>query len=332
MKNRLHNRILRGMLPALICFTCFTKTFSQALIFGNEKIKVETGLHFGPSFFLGDMGGNVGKGTHFVKDLNFNFTKLMKGAFITVYPADWIGFRVNANYTYLEADDNIISTKGVDELWRKQRNLDFKSDVWELQAGVEIYPTMLLKKYSDYEPRLRPYGFIGGGIFHFNPKGSITDANGKKTWYTLHNLHTEGQGFKEYPDRKEYKLTQFNIPVGAGLKYYLSDRINFSTELLYRKSFTDYIDDVSTFYIDPALFANYLNATDANIARQIHDKVIGIVTPGTTRYTEGTERGNPKNADAYFSVIVKFGVRLGNIYESSFARSSARQTRCPHVF
>ena len=42
-----------------------------------------------------------------------------------------------------------------------------------------------------------------------------------------------------------------NIPMGAGIKYYASERINLSTELLYRKTFTDYIDDVSKNYIDP---------------------------------------------------------------------------------
>ena len=90
---------------------------------------VEAGLNFGPTFFLGDLGGKVGKGTTFIKDLNYQFTKLMKGAFITVYPNEWLGMRVAAQYTYLEGQDRIINTNGVDELWRKQRNLDFKSIV-----------------------------------------------------------------------------------------------------------------------------------------------------------------------------------------------------------
>lgn len=332
MKNRLHISIRKATFLLILCLTCFTKTYSQALIFGNEKIKVETGLNFGPSFFLGDLGGNVGKGTGFIKDLNYQFTKLMKGAFITVYPNHWAGIRLSADYTYLEGDDAVISTKGVDELWRKQRNLNFRSNVWELQLGTEIYPTMLFRKYDDYEPRLRPYGFIGIGLFHFNPQGSLTDAAGNTTWYDLHPLHTEGQGFAEYPDKKEYNLTQINIPAGFGLKYFLSDRVNLSTEFLYRKSFTDYLDDVSTSYADPALFSKYLNATDAAIATKISDKVVGIVTPGVTRYAPGTQRGNPKNPDAYFSLILKFGVRLGPIYESNFAMRAAKQTRCPHIF
>lgn len=62
----------------------------------------------------------------------------MKGVFATVYPADWIGFRVAGQYTYVEGRDNIISTKGEDELWRKQRNLDFRSSVWEAYGAIEI--------------------------------------------------------------------------------------------------------------------------------------------------------------------------------------------------
>jgi Outer membrane protein beta-barrel domain len=333
MKNRLRIITGRAIVLLLTLTSLLQHSQAQSLIIDNGRFRVETGINFGPSFFLGDLGGNIGKGTRFVKDLNFELTKLMKGAFITVYPNEWVGLRLSANYTYLEGTDNIINTKGVDELWRKQRNLDFRSNVWELQLGAEVYPLMFFKRNDeDYQPRLRPYGFIGGGIFKFNPQGSITDVNGKVTWHDLHPLRTEGQGMKEYPTKKEYSLTQFNIPMGLGMKYFLSDRVNFSTEFLYRKSFTDYIDDVSTTYIDPVYFANYMSASQAATARQIHDKTIGIVLPGITRYQPGDQRGNPRNQDAYFTLVFKFGVKLGPIYESRFARNAARQTRCPALF
>jgi len=333
MKNRLRYFTGRVFFILLLLTTLSSQLHAQAFIFGNGKTKVEAGLVFGPSFFLGDLGGNIGKGTRFVKDLNFELTKLMKGAFITVYPNDWVGLRLNAQYTYLEGTDNIINTKGVDELWRKQRNLDFRSNVWELQLGAEIYPLMFFKRFDEeYQPRLRPYGFIGGGIFKFNPQGSLTDANGNVTWHDLHPLRTEGQGMAEYPDKKPYSLTQFNIPMGMGLKYFVSDRVNISGEFLYRKSFTDYIDDVSTTYIDPVYFANYMSAQQASIARQIHDKTIGIVLPGITRYQPGDQRGNPRNQDAYFTLVAKIGIRLGPIYNSIYDRNAARQTRCPALF
>jgi len=103
-------------------------------------------------------------------------------------------------------------------------------------------------------------------------------------------------------------------------------------ELLYRKTFTDYIDDVSKKYIDSRSFAKYLSASDASLATKLSDKAIGIIYPGMTRYPAGTQRGDLKDGDTYFSVVAKVGFRLGPIYESSFARRAARQTRCPSVY
>jgi len=332
MNPALH-KVISKTLPVFFCIVFIhIQAFSQHIVFGNEKFKVEAGLNFGPTFFLGDLGGNKGKGTTFIKDVNLELTKMMKGAFISIYPADWIGLRVAGQFTYVSGSDGIISTTGIHESWRKQRNLDFKSNMWEVYTAIEIFPTLIFNKYSDFDPRLKPYGFFGVGLFHYNPKGSITSANGTKTWHELHPLRTEGQGMTEYPNKKTYDLTQMNIPMGFGLKYQLSDKINIGTELLYRKTFTDYIDDVSTTYIDPNYFDNYLSASDANIARKIHDKTFGIVTPGVTRYAPGVQRGNSKNMDAYFSTVVKVGVQLGQTYGSAQERNAARQTRCPHFY
>ncbi len=329
MKSTIPNLVGKTLLVVL-CTFLYTKSFSQHLMFGGDKLKIEAGLNFGPTFFLGDLGGHAGYGTKFIKDVNLPLTKLMKGAFVSVYPNDWLGIRVAGQYTYVEGRDDIINTKGVNELWRKQRNLDFKSNMWEAYTAVEIYPTMLFKKYDDYDPLIKPYVFLGVGVFHFDPMGSLTDANGNTTWYKLQPLHTEGEGFPQYPDRKPYKLTQVNIPLGGGLKIRLSDRVNTGLELLYRKTFTDYLDDVSTKYIDPNYFYTNLSPADAAIAAKIADKTVGIVTPGVNRYPPGTQRGNSNNMDAYFSFLVKLGVRFG--YSSSEERRSARQTRCPHFY
>lgn len=331
MKPNLHKLVGKSLIALLICSFVHTTSNAQALLFG-EKVKWEVGFNFGPSFFLGDLGGNSGKGTNNLKDMNFEFTKFMKGVFVTVYPKNWIGLRLAADYTYLEGDDGIINTTGIDELWRKQRNLDFKTTVLEGYLAIEIFPTMLFTRNSEYEPRLRPYVMGGIGVFHFNPQGSLTDAAGNKSWYYLHPLRLEGQGMPEYPYSKPYNLTQMNIPFGAGLKYFASDRINVSMELLYRKTFTDYIDDVSQRYIDPSYYSKYLTTQEATLAYKLSDKAKGIIWPGMTRYPAGTQRGDLKDSDTYFSLVLKAGIRLGPIYESSFARRAARQTRCPAVY
>ena len=342
MKSHLHNVIRNRFLALLVGCILGTAGNAQHLLFDLGNAKVEAGLNFGPTFFLGDLGGKVGKGTTFIKDLNYELTKLMKGAFVTVYPNEWLGFRLAAQYTYVEGIDRIVSTHGVDELWRKQRNLDFKSNIWEAYGAIEFFPLQYLyRNDDDYDPRFRPYIFGGVGAFHFNPKGSLTDQAGNVTWHELQPLHTEGQGFAEYPGKKEYKLTQGNLPFGGGFKYIISDNVNAGLELLYRKTFTDYIDDVSSEYIDPTYFDKYLNASDAVIARNISDKTIGIVTPGVGRYAPGVQRGTPVNKDAYFSFLLKIGIRFGDGgygnnsggssggYGSGRARNS---TRCPVRF
>ncbi len=331
MKTSLRTAVFKILLLFTISLCTATHSFAQHLGFFTGKVKWETGLNFGPTFFLGDLGGNAGYGTHFIKDVNLELTKMMKGAFISAYLNEWLGVRIAGQYTYVEGRDNIINTNGVNELWRKQRNLDFKSNVWEAYAAIELFPTMMFNRYEDYTPRFKPYGFIGVGIFNFDPKGSIEDANGNKQWYRLHPLKTEGQGFPEYPEKKPYSLTQFNIPMGLGVKVRMSERLNLSPELLYRKTFTDYMDDVSTTYIDPDYFDLHLSPADAAIARQIHDKTVGIVTPGVNRYEPGTQRGQSRNMDAYFSFVLKLGIRLGEVGTEEEIRARS-QRRCPAFY
>lgn len=332
MKPSLRSLLSKPLLVLVFSISFSHISYSQAIEFGNEKIKWEAGLHFGPSFFLGDLGGKAGKGTNFLKDYNPQTMTLASGAFLTVYPVKWAGLRLQGNIMKLSGDDDLITTNGIDELWRKQRNLDFKTKVWEAQALLEFFPTMLFADEEEYEPRFRPYVTGGLGIFHYNPQGSLKDANGNKTWYYLKPLRTEGQGMAEYPNVKEYDLSQLHLAYGGGFKYYISDRVNYSMELLYRKTFTDYIDDVSQKYIDAGNYNKYMPAAQASIARQISDKTKPIIFPGMTRWPAGTQRGDLKDADAYFTVVARIGIRLGPIYSSSFNRNAVRQTKCPAVF
>lgn len=334
MIKRLPTVLSRVFSISLLCFLFSVKSYSQSVVFQTGKIIWEAGINVGPSFFLGDLGGNAGKGTRFLKDVNLQFTNIMKGFFVTAYPTDWLGFRCAIQTGKLEADDAAVNTKGVDELWRKERNLDFRSNISEVYAAAEVFPLMIFPMIAELNPRMRPYGLIGIGMFHFNPQGSLTDANGTKTWYDLHPLRTEGEGFAEYPDRKPYSLTQFNIPMGAGIKYFLSNRINICGEVLYRKCFTDYIDDVSTTYIDPKYFDKYLSAQDAVIAKKIYDKMYPIISQNNiTSYPPGTPRaGYSKQIDTYFSFLMKVGVRLGGIYDNDIERKAAHNLRCPIKF
>ena len=112
--------------------------------------------------------------------------------------------------------------------------------------------------------------------------------------------------------------------MGFGAKYFLSESVNLSLEILHRKTFTDYIDDVSTNYIDPSLFYTYMPVQQAALAQRMANKSGN--NGATTQYPTGAKRGTATNNDAYYSVNIKLGFRLGNNNRSD------RSTRCPIRF
>ncbi|MCL6524059.1 MAG: DUF6089 family protein [Thermoflavifilum sp.] len=126
------------------------------------------------------------------------------------------------------------------------RNLSFQSHIVELQANVRYMLWDL-----DQKP-ITPYVFVGIALFHFNP--TALDTNGQRV--KLQPLSTEGEGLSAYPDRKPYHLTQLAIPFGGGVLWAVSPRVRFGLEIGLRKTFTDYLDDVSKTYVDETTLLN----------------------------------------------------------------------------
>lgn len=306
-------------LSVLICLFAFfsLQTRSQSLSTPNGKLEI--GLGIGPMFFLGDLGGSAGAGKTFVKDLDFPLTKLSKGIYLNYYLTEFVGIRIAGNLGYLEGNDSEAPSKGGAEMDRKERNLSFKSKISEAYAAIEFYPTYFLERYDGLKGKLRPYVLGGAGIYHFDPETKDVDGS----WVKTAPLRLEGQGFAAYPDSKPYKLTQKNVLVGLGFKYYIKENAYVGFEILHRKLFTDYVDDVShNYYIDPIYFDQNLPAADAVKARRLYYR--GIYSfPATRPYEEFAERGDPKENDAYFSSILRFGWRIGG----GDARN--KQLKCP---
>jgi opacity protein-like surface antigen len=305
-----------------------TSSHSQSITTGNGKY--EFGLAFGPLFFLGDLGGNYGVGTDFVKDVQFPLTKISKGIYANIYPSEWIGFRVAINQGRLEGYDNKTKSRGrgYPEHYRKERNLQFTSNMFEAYAAVEIYPTVFFEQYDGLQGKLRPYGVVGIGAFKFNPKGEYISPTGARQWVELKPLRLEGQGMAEYPDRKEYSLISMSIPVGAGAKYYIKDNFYVGLEVMHRKSFTDYVDDVSTTYIDAINFPKYLTPQQVAMANQLYYRE-NLITPGTRPF-RNEQRGDATDNDSFFSTTLRFGWRL-NDWNSPNGRAR-RQMRCPNYY
>ncbi|TDX00966.1 hypothetical protein [Dinghuibacter silviterrae] len=292
----------------------FLSDAQAALSFKDAK--TEIGIDAGPSFFLGDLGGNFKVRKGFVADLNFPSTRYFVGVNGLIYPSPWLGLRGSLNFGELYGNDAYSSSS---DDGRKIRNLDFRTTIWEAFVGLEAYPLDLIFPDDDVLP-IRPYFVAGVGVFHFNPQGTYRDpTTGQTTWIDLRPLHTEGEGFGPgFP--KEYSLWQPNVPLGVGARMDLSDKVSLGGELLYRVVFTGYIDDVHNKYIDPSLFYQHMPAAEAAIAAAMANK-------STEPWNWFTTRGDPNRTNAYFSLVLSLRVQLSD-GGSWFERASA-QTRCP---
>ena len=193
--------------------------------------------------------------------------------------------RSYVSYTTLKADDK----KGTDAM--KYRNLNFKTRLldWELTAQYNIF--------SLNNRWWTPYVFGGIGVFKYNPY--TEDAAGEKVF--LKPLSTEGQGFM--PGVKEYKLTQFHIPFGLGFDYSLNEDMRVGLEFGYRKTFTDYLDDVSGTYVDQAALLAARGQKAVDLAWR------GDESHGGPYPAAGATRGNPDNKDGYYYIALTYTVR-----------------------
>jgi len=272
----------------------------------DSPIMYELGGSIGFMNCLTDLGGRKGIGKKFIKDLNMGNSQFAGSIFLSAIYKNAIALRAEATFGQVKADDAILKKVKTSTFGRYERNLSFRSRVTEFMISTEIHPLYIFVKYDETReaPRFSPYLLGGIGFFSFNPQ-----AKSSGTWVDLQPLSTEGQGFAEYPDRKVYKLQQTSIPAGLGIKYELTDKINVRGEFVYRFLSTDYLDDVSTNYIDVNLYPNYFTGAKLTNAFLLNDRQYEL-DPGHIT-NDGDQRGNPKNNDAYFSFNIKVGITFG---------------------
>jgi hypothetical protein len=178
------------------------------------------------------------------------------------------------SYGFLQAKDSL----GTPDM--QIRNLSFETELFDFELGAQ-YNFINLSRWT-------PYAFAGLGLFHFDPY----TYHGKYGKLYLQPLSTEGQGV--LPGTEEYKLTQISVPLGFGLDYDLSLSSKLGIELGYRKTFTDYIDDVSTNYADRMQLLEARGVEAVDVAYRADDRASGLYPAA------GTQRGNPKTKDGYY--------------------------------
>jgi hypothetical protein len=187
----------------------------------------------------------------------------------------------------LNAYDGEISGSDADATTEqnKLRNLNFRSNV--LDIGLQGELNILGFQSGTGKLRTSPYIFGGFSVFKFDPQAYYGGQ-----WVRLQPLGTEGQGTIKYNDRQKYALTQVSIPFGIGLKHNFSGWWNIGFEFGWRKTFTDYLDDVSTTYV----LSDYLAAQNGQLAANLSNR---STDPKANTFDDKVQRGNSTNKDWY---------------------------------
>jgi hypothetical protein len=245
------------------------------------KAQMEIGVFAGGSFYMGDLNPNV----------PFLQTNLAYGGLVRYTVGSRWAVKVNVYKGIIAGDDSKSS-------YLPERSLKFNSGIWELGGVGEFnflpYFTGSLKNY------FTPYIFGGAALLYHRPKVGNLD---------LRDFNTEGQVYSkliwpdQYTDDRKYSYFAFSIPFGVGIKYSFSKRIATTIEWGMRKTFTDYIDDVSMTYYENISDPQ----TDATNAELLYSDPL-------LNHEANMQRGNSKTDDWYSfaGITITYSINLKN--------------------
>jgi len=246
----------------------------------------------------GEFGVGIGAG-HYFGDLNtrahLNRPKIAATAFFRKNFGNYIALRVGASFAQLGYSD-IYNDHNE---YMKARNLSFNSNVWELAVQGDFNFFRFMPGEPGYN--FTPYVTFGIGVFNYDPFAMLT---GQK--YFLRPLNTEGQGSSLYPDRKPYGSMAFSIPLGFGFKYCINESINVGFEIVHRVTGTDYLDDVSTTYVDRSVFPPLPDGSPSP-AYLLHDRSYEV---GEPIGIPGRQRGVSTQKDQFVTGIFYISFNL----------------------
>ena len=262
------------ILIAFLAFSCVGKA-------QQFTPNTEIGFIGGVSYYLGDLNT-----TH------FNNSSVAAGLIIRKNIDRRFCYKAELLYLNIAADDknNSTDTMAID------RGLHFKSPVYELSGQIEF-------NFLPYDPgnalyTWTPFVYTGVSLFHFNPQAE--SKNGEEI--DLQPLGTEGQGSQFFGDRRKYSLIQFVIPMGAGIKIAVNPSFNIILEYGIRKTFTDYLDDVST---------TFVGGNGDLYPIEMSQDAIEMSDP-TGTHKLGNQRGNPNKNDWYSFAGITLSFKLNN--------------------
>lgn len=244
------------------------------------------------------IGAGIGS-TNYKGDMDDDWTvKFTKPGFTIL-----AGYKLTSAFavqlSYQQGWMGASDARAKEDVARIRRNLSFRSPINEIALTFN-YEFISTRRAFKYRSALTPYVFAGIALFRFNPKA---DINGQTV--ALQPLGTEGQYLDGCTDCPEpYNLMQISIPFGVGIRARLTEKLDLRVEMGIRKTFTDYLDDVSGEYPD----LNALAAQDP-VAAAASDPSDSDMYPRGMAHYNGA-RGHSDGTDWYVNTNIILGFVL----------------------
>ena len=272
--------IMKRFNHRIILLLIVTFAFSFSTEAQQFKPNTEVGILLGTSYYLGDLNT-----THFNQPLP------TVGLIIRKNIDKRFAYKAEVMYLNIQSDE-----RSSEDTIAKNRGLHFKSPIYELSGQVEF-------NFLPYQPgnplyTWTPYVYSGISIFHFNPQAE--NKNGE--WVNLQELGTEGQGTTLFPEKEKYSLIQYSIAMGGGFKIAVNPSFNIILEYGVRKTFTDYLDDVST---------TFVGGVGNPYPLDMSQEALEMSDPEST-HTRGDQRGDPDKKDWYSFAGITLSFTLNN--------------------
>lgn len=297
MHNELTYRFSYKLISIFLFLSCFgiKKTYAQVW---------ELGGGLGLSNYQGELtSSNFDNGV----DIYFDPAIVI---FAKKYFNPYLNSNFNLMYTGLRGDDGLSSAART-----RARNLDFESSIFQASGRLEF--NILGFEPGDFNRRISPFVTAGFSVFRFNP---VTTFNGQKL--PLQPLGTEGQGLSILSGFEKYNRISFNIPMGGGIKYNITENLALTIEMIFHYTFTDFIDDVSTNYVN----YNVLLAERGPLTAALANRTGEFLMSEPVLLPTGQRRGNSEVNDHWLTGLVSIGYRFDPTHSK---RVSGKKVQCP---
>jgi len=235
------------------------------LLFASVSVSAQYqwdyGVRLGAANYLGDIGGKEQQRRDYFWDMHLGQTRYAVGAYGRYKFSKRFAVSGTLDHMLIQDADQYTSY-----IPRRTRNLNFRNRMFELSARAEftLWYDNDVGNRGFYNPDYKLFAFAGLAAYYSNPQARLVYDEAEKelayslggdtaklvpgeyvsdTWYSLRPYRTEGSTYSNFG---------LAIPMGIGMYFTFNKSWRIGWEICWRKTFSDYLDDVSTYYNKPA--------------------------------------------------------------------------------